>query len=420
MSKREKIKHTIKSKDGKILIENFLSLSFLNVVGYIFPLITLPYLSRVIGIAGFGEIAFAASIIVYFETITSFGFNYIAVREISRNKENPDKISEIFSTTMVAKIFLMLLSMIILTTVTFAIPSLREKSSILLYTFLIVPANIMFPDWFFQGMEKMKYITVLNVISRTIFTLLIFVIITQESDYIYQPILNAFGVFFSGLISLYYIKRNFNVKFILPSCSDVFNAIRGNSNMFLYLFLPNMYTNFSVTFLGMTHGIGSVGIFSSGKKFIDLSDQVFSVISRTFFPFLARRGDKHTLYSQFTFVISVVISIVLFLSADLLIKIFYTPEFAVSADIIRIMSISPIFFNLMSTYGTNYLVLHNKENILRNIVIFCSIGGFCLTLLLTDKYGSIGVAITITLVWGIRGVLTLLYALKFKRKKISL
>lgn len=404
------------NKEAKTLLENFFSLSILQIASYIFPLITLPYLSRTIGIDGFGEIGFALSIVMYFETITVFGFNYTAVRDISKNKGDIKQVSYIFSTTMVAKGLLMIVSFIILCLLLYIIPTLRDKMPIILYTFLIVPANVLFPDWFFQGIEKMKYITFLNFTSRTIFTLMVFIVIKDKADYIYQPILNSLGMFISGIISLYYIRKKLKIQFIVPSVKDLWMTIKKSSDMFLSLFFPNLYTNFSISLLGMTKGIGEVGILSCGKKFIDLSEQAFGIFSRTFFPFLARRKDKHTIYSRFTFILSVFASIILYLFADILVRLFYTPDFIPSATIIRIMSVSPIFLNLMNTYGINYLVLHNKENILRNIIIFCSLGGFILTWIFTTKYGSIGVAITITVVWGLRGILTLLYALKIKRK----
>ena len=83
-------------------------------------------------------------------------------------------------------------------------------------------------------------------------------------------------------------------------------------------------------------------------------------------------------------------------------------------DVLKIMSISPFFLFLMNTYGQNYLVLVGKESVLRNIILFCSILGFITTILLINKYQYIGVAISITFTWGIRGILTWFFAHKHK------
>ena len=80
------------------------------------------------------------------------------------------------------------------------------------------------------------------------------------------------------------------------------------------------------------------------------------------------------------------------------------------------MAISPFFLFLMNTYGANYLVLVGAESIFRNIVIFCSLGGFILSWIIVPKYGFMGAAITITIVWGIRGFLTWLYVRRYNNR----
>ncbi len=398
-----------------MLAENFLSLSALKVLGYVFPLITLPYLARVIGVDKFGEIAFAAAIIGYFQTLVDFGFNYTAVRDIARNRSDIESVSGIFSAVMAAKLLLMLVSMGILLILIYTVPYFYESRLILLLTFMYVPGYILFPDWLFQAMEEMKYITVMNLISKLVFTLLVFIVIKEKSDYIYQPLLNALGAIVSGLISIPVILVRYRIKIRIPLFSDIVRMIKGSWNMFIILFLPNLYSNFSVILLKSYGGAFATGIYSSGYRFIDLVDQLSMVLSRTFYPFLARRLDKHTLYVKFSFAITVLAGVSLFFGADLLVKIFYTSEFAEAATIIRIMAISPFFLFLMSTYGPNYLVLVDKEKILRNIIVFCSLGGFILSWIFVLNFSYIGVAVTLTMVWGVRGIITWFYAWQHKR-----
>jgi len=407
------------SRDVKVLAENFLSLSALKVLGYVFPIITLPYLARVIGVDKFGEIAFAAAIIIYFQTLVDFGFNYTAVRDIVRCREDTDRVSKIFSSIMAAKIILMLISLFILILFIYTLPAFYENRVILLLTFLYIPGYILFPDWFFQAMEEMKYITLLNLLAKLLFTGLVFIFIKEKSDYIFQPLLTALGYFVSGIISIPFILRKYKVKFIIPSVQDLMTTIRESWNMFICLFLPNLYTNFSVILLKMYSGVNATGLYSGGSKFIDLADQLSMVLSRTFYPFLARRLDRHKTYVIISFAVNFVMGLGLFLGADWLIKIFYTNEFAESARVIKIMAVSPIFMFLMNTYGQNYLVLIGRENTLRNIIIFCSIGGFILSWLIVPKYSYIGVAITLILVWGIRGFITLVFASKYKSELIN-
>ena len=116
MSKKikEYITRIKKSKDGRTLVANFSYLTLLQVAGYIFPLITMPYLARVIGVEGFGKIAFASAIIVWFQTVSDWGFNFTATRDVAKNRDNKEKVSEIFSNVLWARCILTVVSFLLL------------------------------------------------------------------------------------------------------------------------------------------------------------------------------------------------------------------------------------------------------------------------------------------------------------------
>jgi O-antigen/teichoic acid export membrane protein len=403
-----------KTKDGKALLGNFISLSLLQFIGYFSPLITFPYLAGVIGVEGFGKLAFASSLVVYFDTLTDFGFNYTAVRDIAKKRDDIQEFSRIFSIVITAKFLLFLFSILIFAILVYCVPIFYENRLLLWISFMSIPGRILFPDWLFQAFEKMKYITIMNLISKLLFISLIFVVVKNEEDYIYQPLLVLLGNLVSGIISIYFIRKMFKVRYTFPGLKEVIHSIKEGKDMFISLFLPNLYTNFSVTLLGIYGGNFSTGIYSSGKKFIDMAEQVLGVLSRTFFPFLSRRIDQHDTYVKISASISIFFGVVLFLGAELLVKIFYTDDFTESIIVIRIMSVTPFFLFLMNTYGTNYLVIMKKEKILRNIILYCSIGGFVLAWFAIINFSYVGVAITITTVWGIRGIITWFYAMKIK------
>lgn len=398
------------NKDAKALAGNFVWLSALKIVGYLFPLITIPYLARVIGVEGFGEIAFAVSVMVFIETLTDFGFNYTATRDIARCRDDKQKVSEIFSNVFWAKILLMTCGFVILCILIYSIPSFYDKRLLLFLTFLYIPGHIIFPDWFFQAMEQMKYITILNIVSKLIFTVLIFVVIQAPDDYVWQPLLTAAGYWVSGMIAMYFVVHNFHVRFFKPNWNNIWSSIKGSWNMFLCLILPNSYTNFSTILLRTTAGEMATGLYDAGMRFIQLVDQLFQILSRTFYPFLARRMDKHQTYVLISGFLSVCASLFLFFGADLLINIFYTPDFQPAVLVIKILSMAPISLFLMNTYGVNYLVLAGRERIYRNIILAVSAIGFITTWILTPTYGYIGTAITISGIWFLRGVATFICA----------
>ena len=107
---REKLNKARQSSDAKTVASNFAWLTVLQVAGYVFPLITLPYLARVIGVDGFSKIAFATAIMIWIQTVADWGFNMSATRDVAQNRDDPDKVSRIFSNVLWARLLLMLVS----------------------------------------------------------------------------------------------------------------------------------------------------------------------------------------------------------------------------------------------------------------------------------------------------------------------
>jgi len=403
-----------KSKDGKVLFENFVSLSLLQIAGYIFPLITIPYLSRVIGVEKFGEIAFASTVVGYFQTVIDWGFNFAATRDIARNRQDKDKVSEIFSTVIWAKLLLMAISLIILLILVLIIPKFRQMSILIILTFLSILGQIMFPEWLFQALERMKYITILNLIAKAIFAGAVFVFIREKSDFILQPLLTSLGYFFSGLIAMYIILRKWNIKLVRPSYIAIKNAIHGSADIFINNFMPNLYNSFSVLLLGFWGGPVSNGKLDAGSRFVSILSTFNAILSRTFYPFLSRKIDKHRFFAKINIYASLILSILLFLFAPLLIRIFFTPEFNDSIIVLRIMAFSIIFLTLSNVYGTNYMIIQGCEKELRNVTMRSSLIGLIISLPLVYYFDFIGAAITITLTRGILGMSISYHAKKIK------
>ena len=407
-----------KSKDGRTLVANFGYLSLLQVAGYIFPLITMPYLARVIGVDGFGKIAFASAVVVWFQTVSDWGFNYTATRDVAKNRDDKEKVSEIFSNVLWARCLLMIVSFLLLLITIFIVPIFRENYAVILVTFLLVPGHIMFPDWFFQAMERMKYITILNLFSKLLFTIAVFVFIKNKSDFILQPLFTTLGFIVSGIISMYVIMYKWHIKVKRPKFRSILSTIKGSTDVFINNIMPNLYNSFSVMLLGVFGGPVSNGLLDAGNRFVGISQQFINIISRTFFPFLSRRIDKHSFFSKLNIYIAVIISVLLFIFAPLIIKIFFTEEFYNAITVLRIMSISILFLTLSSVYGTNYMIIQGYEKQLRNITFVSSLIGFAISFPLIYFFDYIGAALTITITRGILGFTIMYTATKLKNNSM--
>lgn len=391
-----KISSIRKNQEAKTVASNFMWLSVLQVAGYVFPLITMPYLARVIGIDGFGKIAFAAAIMVWIQTIADWGFNLTATRDVAQNRDNRDKVSEIFSKVLWARCLLMLLSFAVLIALILLIPSFREAHDIILVSFLMIPGHILFPEWFFQAMEKMRYITILSILTKLTFTILIFAFIKEPGDYIIQPLLTSIGFLISGTIALYIIIYLWGIRIIFIPFKDIIKTIKESTDVFVNNLAPNLYNSLSIVLLGVFCGGIATGIYDGANKFMNIVCSILNVLTRTFYPLISRRGEFFGLYSKIIISIAIATSIVMWFAAPMLVNLLLSPEFAESVIAIRILSCSLVFYVMASAYGTCNLIVNRRERVLQQLTVLCSVIGLFIAIPLIYFYSYIGVAITVT------------------------
>lgn len=405
MNKITDIKNKINSsKNGKTVFANFGYLSLLQIAGYVFPLITMPYLARVIGADGFGKIAFASAIVVWIQTISDWGFNLTATRDVAQNRNNKEKVSRIFSNVLWARCILTILSGLILLFVVLVVPYLRENADIIFVTFLLVPGYILFPEWFFQAIERMKYTTIFNLIIKLIFTISVFIFIHKREDFLIQPLLTTIGYLLCGIGALYLILKKWSYTLYKPELTEILETIRNSVDVFINNLMPNLYNSFSVMLLGFFCGSTANGVYDGGNKFPTIFYNFQSVLSRAFYPFLSRRPDKHSFYAKLNIGSALIGAVFLIAISPLAIKIMLGDEFEKSIIVMQILSFSVVFLAMSYTYGTNYLIINHKEKPLRNLTFVSSIVGMCVSIPLVYYFSYIGAAVTVLFCRGLLGI----------------
>lgn len=398
------IKKILNSKDGRTVFANFGYLSLLQVAGYVFPLITMPYLARVIGAEGFGKIAFASAVVVWIQTISDWGFNLTATRDVAQSRDNKEEVSRIFSNVLWSRILLTVLSGLLLLIAVVLIPYFRENAAIIFVTFLLVPGHILFPEWFFQAIEKMKYTTIFNLILKLIFTIAVFLFIHDKNDYIIQPLLTTIGYLLCGFGALYQILVEWGYSLSKPQWKEIVKTIRNSTDVFINNLMPNLYNSFSVMLLGLFGGAAANGLYDGGNRFPIIFYNFQSVLSRAFYPFLSRRPEKHSLYAKLNVGSAFIGAVLLIVLSPWIIKIMLGDEFENSVIVMRILSFSVVFLAMSYAYGTNFLIIHHKEKPLRNLTFISSIIGMFAAVPLVYFYSYIGAAITVFLCRGLLGV----------------
>ena len=149
------------------VVKNMMSLFIQKGANYLVYFITVPYLVHVLGPQTYGKVIFAQVFIQYFVMFVNFGFNLSATRSIAIHQEDREEVLKIFNSVIFIKFFLMLISFLLLLLVVYFVPKFSADKNLYLLAFLSVVGNMIFPTWFFQGIEKMRYIASLNIIAQT-------------------------------------------------------------------------------------------------------------------------------------------------------------------------------------------------------------------------------------------------------------
>ena len=286
-----KIKNIANTEDKKRLASNFFSLSVLQIFSYVLPLLTLPYLVRVLGVETFGLVAFATAFITFFNILVDYGFNLSATREVSIHRENKDKITEIYSSVLSIKFILIFVSFVIFSFIVFTFEKFSSHSMLYFITFISVIGQALFPIWYFQGMERMKYITIINIFSKVVFTIAIFVFVHEESDYLLVPLLNGLGILIGSLYALYIIKKDFNQKFVLQTIKTMMIHFKDSSQFFLSRVSVSIYTSANAFVLGLFTDNTMVGYYSIAEKLYMAMQSLYGPITQVLYPYVAKERN---------------------------------------------------------------------------------------------------------------------------------
>ena len=384
----------------RILAENVLALSLLQLLQYAAPLVTVPYLVRVLGPGKFGLLSFAQGIVLYFDLATDYGFNLSTTRAIAADRASPEAISRLFWSTMCAKCGLMCASALVLSLLVAAIPKLRHESLLFAVNFLYILGTTLFPMWLFQGLEKLKLAAALAGIVRLLTVPAIFILVRHPSDYVIAGALQASVEFVAGILALPFLVKDFSLRWIRPSFADVVGGLKTGWPPFLSASALFLSTSTTTTILGFAAGNVQVGYFSAADKLIRASTAALNPLGQALYPHLAgvkmrsRDSALHLIRKSLTLTgtLSFLISVAVFFAARPITTLVLGPSFAPSAEVLRWMFLLPFLFGLMNVLGTQTMLVFEMDTVLTRIMLRSAIFGVPITALLSARFGAVGAA----------------------------
>ncbi len=415
--------NTIKNKDIKIIFSGFGALSALQAINIIIPLISVPYAVRVIGADYFGLVNFAAAFAGFFMIAEDYGFNITANRDIARNRGDRTRCVEIYNSVLSAKVILFLVSAAVFSVIVFSFEEFSGSKSIYLVHLGTLAGTALFPQWFFKGMEKMKYIAVPGIIIKTITVVLIFIFVREKGDFLlYAVLLNA-GNLVLGLAGAGIVALKFRYGFIMPPFASIKNALADGLEVFLSIICTSIYGYANTFILGLFTDFGIVGLYAAADKVITGVNGLISNLNESTYPRISsllssdlKKGIELIKTSAVIIgAVSFACSLLLFVFADFIIKIIFGNAFTDSAVLLRIMALIPFFISLNNLFGVQTVLNRGyKRQFL--MIIFASLVFFLLlSFMIVPFLHAEGTSISIT---ATELLVLLLMAAYIKRKKL--
>lgn len=252
------------------------------------PLISLPYLLTILGRETYGLVVFAQTIISYFLILINFGFNLSATKEISIHRDNKKKVSEIVSSIFIIKGFFFFVSFLILWILLLAFKINDENKTLYYLMMYLCLYEWILPIWYFQGLEKMKYITQINLISRIIFLAMLFMLVKEKGDYLKVPLINGIGCTIAGLVGLKIVFINDAVPFKWQSWKILKTYLAESLPLFMGSIAGKIKILSNKAILGAFVGMESVALYDIADKAKDVFLNFLQLIGQVLFPSISK------------------------------------------------------------------------------------------------------------------------------------
>lgn len=347
------------------------------------PLISLPYITRVIGVEKFGVIELALVFVNFFVLLVKYGFDYTATRDVAANIADKDKLSVIFTEYMIAKIIMLLIAVVLFLLCLINVQSVKGVEVIYVLTFLGVVADCLLPTWFFRGKGHIKVVAIVNFLSKLLFLPLIFIFLTEEDDYFYRPLIMSLASILFAVIGLMYAIKKYELKISFVSLNRSMSLIYQSTPMYISTCLIFLSGAFNIVIIDNYTAASAldIGNFAASNKVIQIIQNIVVLsISQVFYPFFVssyvNNKDKFGQLIFVTFAIKLTfglfIALILYMFSDFIITVVFGAQFSNASEYLSMMALIPLLTLLANLFMIQALAGMGRDVLvmLINICVF--------------------------------------------------
>lgn len=398
--------------------------NLLNLVSTsIIPLVTYPYITRILGPSGLGKVNFAISISSYFILVASLGIPTYGIRAIAVARDDNKRLNRTVHELFFINAIMSILCTVALLIITFLFPQLREIALLMFINAINVIMTPFSLNWFYQGIEEYQYITIRNVAFKILSVFLIFIFIKNSNDYYIYAIIVVIQTSGAYIINFLHLRKY--VSFKLQRNYQIRNHLKPIFTFFAMSAATNIYIALPNTILGFLKGDEAVGFFSVSQKINTVLLQCCVALGTVLLPRLSYYIEKKEMGQfnaivkksiNFTLALACPIVGYLMLNAKYLIVVFAGDKYDASVLPLQILSFILIFAGLSNVTGIQVLIPMKNERITTASVILGAVVGIILFFFLIPPYSVVGTAISCAIV----EVFVLAFQLIFIKRKMNI
>lgn len=366
------IKKTVRRH--KTILENMSWVAVVEVFMLIAPLITYPYLVKVLGMELYGLFITAQVLAGYATLIIDFGSNSVVAKHVSVNRDNKQMLSEIVCSVFSVRTFLWLACLPVYCGIVMLVPSYRENWFLFFITYGLTLNDVLYPRYFFQGIEKMRISSIINIGVKLFFILLVFVVVRSQDDLIKVPVLYTIGYGLAGLVSMLIIFGKMKIRFAIPPINRMMIYVKDSLAIFATDLIRTVKDKFNYFFIGGYSGMSNVVIYDLGMKLNSILVKPAQIISQVLFPRFAKTRNTRKLNIMTWVVLGITVLAVTVTNVFLP----WIAEFFLHTSVdlmpLRIFSIAPVLLSVSSFISHNFFVAYGYNKYMLYSIIVTTIG----------------------------------------------
>ncbi|MDG2281343.1 MAG: oligosaccharide flippase family protein [Flavicella sp.] len=352
-------------KKYQSIFENSISLFALKAIDLGLTIGLIPFLIVKVGIHNYGIYAFAMALLLFMVNIMNYGFNLSTVREIAKHKNDQTFLNNCVNEVFSVKLLLYAILMGILILLVCFVPKFENHSSLYLFGSLILFSEVFSTRWFFFGLEKMKYITLMSLVGNLIFVILVLVYVTLEQDFVYIALFEGIGMSVATIGGFFLIVKKFNFRLRLLSLKQIWMYLKINFSSFINLLLPSTYTIILIFIAGLIVLPSELSFLQLSLKLTAIFSTVVTILTTVFYPVVNRNSSWFFVMRLLLMGSGLVLSIVMFVMAEFIVDLWMPFNERSSLEtlirLIKILSVAPMFIAVNSVFGVNGLLIKYKD-----------------------------------------------------------